>query len=90
MGLIVYKKKSLGIHSLAHLHAIAGTRCDNYTIELITGKPTTDSCHSYLTKAAEEAGLTEADVHDVWNIFMCTGFTKVQYEEVESLRPLRV
>ncbi|XP_012254270.2 uncharacterized protein C11D3.03c isoform X2 [Athalia rosae] len=60
----------------ASVHDVIGTRCDNYTIELITGKPTTDSCHSYLTQAAIEAGLTEDDVHDVWNIFMCTGFTK--------------
>lgn len=54
-----------------------GTRCDNYTTKLITGQETNDSCHSYLTEAVSKAGLTEDDVHDVWNIFMCTGFTKV-------------
>jgi hypothetical protein len=25
----------------------------------------------------KKVGLKEEDVHDVWNIFMCTGFTKV-------------
>lgn len=59
------------------LSVSSGTRCDDYTYKLITGTERWGSCHSYLTKAATEAGLSEHDVHDVWNIFMCTGFTKV-------------
>jgi len=60
------------------LHDVIGTRCDDYTYKLITGKERFQSCHSYLTEAIKrERGMKEADVHDVWNVFMCTGFTKV-------------
>ena len=60
------------------LHDVVGTRCDDYTYKLITGKERFGSCHSYLTKSVvEERNMKEEDVHDVWNIFMCTGFTKV-------------
>ncbi|XP_021707711.1 uncharacterized protein C11D3.03c [Aedes aegypti] len=58
------------------LHDVIGTRCDDYTYKLITGKDRVGSCHSALTEAAKELGLDESDVHDVWNIFMCTGFTR--------------
>ncbi|XP_036330338.1 uncharacterized protein C11D3.03c-like [Rhagoletis pomonella] len=59
------------------LHDVIGTRCDDYTYKLITGKERVGSCHSSLTKAVvEERGMKEEDVHDVWNIFMCTGFTR--------------
>ncbi|XP_046750268.1 uncharacterized protein C11D3.03c [Diprion similis] len=71
------------------VHDVIGTRCDNHTIELITGKPTNDSCHSYLTKAVEKVGLTEDDVHDVWNIFMCTGFTKDTHQYFCKASPSR-
>ncbi|XP_063216213.1 uncharacterized protein LOC134527450 [Bacillus rossius redtenbacheri] len=60
----------------ASVHDVIGTRCDDYTYKLITGKERAMSCHTYLTRAAELAGLKEEDVHDVWNIFMCTGFTR--------------
>uniref|UniRef100_A0A182K732 DUF1989 domain-containing protein n=1 Tax=Anopheles christyi TaxID=43041 RepID=A0A182K732_9DIPT len=43
---------------------------------LITGEDRFGSCHSYLTEAVKEHGLGEEDVHDTWNIFMCTGFTR--------------
>lgn len=58
------------------LHDVIGTRCDDYTYKLITGKDRFGSCHSYLVEAVKEFGLEESDVHDVWNIFMCTGFTR--------------
>lgn len=58
------------------LHDVIGTRCDDYTYKLITGVERYGSCHSYLTEAIKKIGLSEMDVHDVWNIFMCTGFTK--------------
>lgn len=58
------------------IHDVIGTRCDNYTYKLITGEETKDSCHNYLTEAIKTFGLSEEDVHDVWNIFMCTGFHK--------------
>lgn len=55
----------------------SGTRCDDYTYKLITGKERFGSCHSYLTEAIKKHGLVETDVHDVWNIFMLTGITRV-------------
>lgn len=58
------------------LHDVIGTRCDDYTYKLITGKDRVGSCHSYLREAVKEFGLDESNVHDVWNIFMCTGFTR--------------
>ncbi|XP_055548454.1 LOW QUALITY PROTEIN: uncharacterized protein LOC129732026 [Wyeomyia smithii] len=58
------------------LHDVIGTRCDDYTYKLITGKERFGSCHSYLREAIKEYGLDESYVHDVWNIFMCTGFTR--------------
>ena len=61
----------------AGVHDVIGTRCDPFTIELMTGVRPTNSCHQNLTRVAEEElGLTEEDVHDVFNIFMCTGFTR--------------
>lgn len=58
------------------LHDVIGTRCDDYTYKLITGKDRYGSCHSFIRDAIKEYGLSEDDVHDVWNIFMCTGFTR--------------
>jgi uncharacterized protein YcgI (DUF1989 family) len=52
------------------------TSCDPYTHHLLTGEDTTTCCHSNLTRQALQDGLTEMDVHDVLNVFMCTGFTK--------------
>ncbi|XP_075214852.1 uncharacterized protein LOC142320712 [Lycorma delicatula] len=60
----------------AGINDVIGTRCDDYTYKLITGKDKRQSCHSQLTDAARSVGLEEEDVHDVWNIFMCTGITK--------------
>lgn len=52
-----------------------GSRCDPYTNKLLTGKESHVCCHSNLTRQALRDGLTEAHVHDVLNVFMCTGFT---------------
>lgn len=73
----------------AGVHDVIGTRCDDYTYKLITGEERWGSCHSYLTKAAVEAGLSEQDVHDVWNIFMCTGFTKDTHQYFCKPSPAR-
>eukprot|EP00099_Drosophila_melanogaster_P023420 NP_651186.1 uncharacterized protein Dmel_CG10208 [Drosophila melanogaster] len=72
------------------LHDVIGTRCDDYTYKLITGKDRVGSCHSSLVKAVvEERGLTEQDVHDVWNIFMCTGFTRDTHQYFCKASPAR-
>ncbi len=62
------------------VHDVIGTRCDPYTHRLLTGRTYHHCCHSNLARAlAAETGLSEkaaeAHVHDVLNVFMCTGFT---------------
>ena len=60
----------------AGVHDVIGSRCDPYTNHLLSGgdvRPT--CCHSNLTRQALRDGLREEDVHDVLNVFMCTGFT---------------
>ena len=50
-----------------------GTRCDPYVNKMLTGEDFHHHCHSNLTRAVLPHGLTEFDVHDVLNIFQCTG-----------------
>jgi uncharacterized protein len=56
-------------------HDLLGTRCDPYVNKLLTGAEFDFSCHSNLTRAILPWGLSEADVHDVLNIFQVTGLT---------------
>ncbi|GAA5073064.1 DUF1989 domain-containing protein [Roseibacterium beibuensis] len=63
------------------VHDVIGTRCDPYTHNLLSGGQYHHCCHSNLTRAlADETGLplaeAERHVHDVLNVFMCTGFTR--------------
>lgn len=55
------------------VHDLLGTRCDPYVNRLLTGEDFDFHCHSNLVRAVEPYGLTELDVHDVLNIFQCTG-----------------
>ncbi len=62
------------------VHDVIGTRCDPYTHRLLSGGDYHHCCHSNLTRAlADHAGLgfaeAELHVHDVLNVFMCTGFS---------------
>ena len=61
------------------VHDVIGTRCDPYTHHLLTGGQYHHCCHSNLTRALVAEGYpraeAEAMVHDVLNVFMCTGFT---------------
>ena len=62
------------------VHDVIGTRCDPYTQKLINGNDYHFCCHSNLTRAlVKEKKISvkdaEALVHDVLNVFMCTGFT---------------
>ncbi|MFP4274648.1 MAG: urea carboxylase-associated family protein [Paracoccaceae bacterium] len=63
------------------VHDVIGTRCDPYTHALLSrGAHYHHCCHSNLTRAlASATGLplqeAETRVHDVLNVFMCTGFT---------------
>jgi len=62
------------------VHDVIGTRCDPYTHHLLSGGAQYHHCcHSNLTRAMIEQGVEQAQaeglVHDVLNVFMCTGFT---------------
>ncbi len=62
------------------VHDVIGTRCDPYTNALLTGDEYDHCCHSNLTRAlARQTGMSleasEPYVHDVLNVFMCSGFT---------------
>lgn len=55
------------------LHDTLGTRCDPYVSQMLNGLDFDYHCHSNLVRAVLPFGLTEFDVHDVLNIFQCTG-----------------
>jgi len=76
------------------VHDVIGTRCDPYTNALLTGRQYHRCCHSNLTRAlADELDipLTEAEthVHDVLNVFMCTGFARDTGRYVMKASPVR-
>lgn len=55
------------------LHDLLGTRCDPYVNRMLEGEDFDFHCHSNLTRAIAPFHLTEFDVHDVLNVFQCTG-----------------
>lgn len=76
------------------VHDVIGTRCDPYTSNLLNSNQYHHCCHSNLTRAlAAETGLTlaeaEAHVHDVLNVFMCTGFTRGTGQYFMKASPVR-
>lgn len=78
----------------AGVHDVIGTRCDPYTNRLLSGGDYHHCCHSNLTRAfAAISGLpakqAELHVHDVLNVFMCTGFTKDTHQYFMKASPVR-
>ena len=76
------------------VHDVIGTRCDPYTGNLLSGTQYHHCCHSNLTRAlAAETGMTldqaEPHVHDVLNVFMCTGFTRDTGQYFMKASPVR-
>ncbi|WP_171175841.1 DUF1989 domain-containing protein [Ruegeria sp. HKCCD8929] len=76
------------------VHDVIGTRCDPYTGNLLAGGHYHHCCHSNLTRAlADHLGvsLSEAEphVHDVLNVFMCTGFTRDTGQYFMKASPVR-
>jgi uncharacterized protein len=78
----------------AGVHDVIGTRCDPYTNRLLTESDYHHCCHSNLTRAlatSTELSLDAAErcVHDVLNVFMCTGFTADTHEYFMKASPAR-
>lgn len=76
------------------VHDVIGTRCDPYTGNLLSGSQYHHCCHSNLTRAlADHLGLSlaeaESAVHDVLNVFMCTGFTRDTGQYFMKASPVR-
>ncbi|MGD9865033.1 MAG: urea carboxylase-associated family protein [Pseudodonghicola sp.] len=76
------------------VHDVIGTRCDPYTHNLLSGGQYHHCCHSNLTRAlADHTGLplaeAEAHVHDVLNVFMCTGFSRDTGQYFMKASPVR-
>lgn len=75
--LLTVTNDSLADHGVdadgGRVHDLLGTRCDPYVNRMLTGEDFDFHCHSNLTRAVLPYGLTEFDVHDVLNIFQCTG-----------------
>lgn len=76
------------------VHDVIGTRCDPYTGNLLSGSQYHQCCHSNLTRALADAlGVSvheaEPHVHDVLNVFMCTGFTRDTGQYFMKASPVR-
>eukprot|EP00965_Chrysotila_dentata_P211530 6186518-Pleurochrysis_carterae.AAC.1 len=72
----------------AGVHDVIGSRCDPYTNFMLSGEHFDNCCHSNLTRQALRDGLVEGDVHDVLNVFMCTGFTRDTHQYFTKPSPV--
>lgn len=78
----------------AGVHDVIGTRCDPYTNHMLKAVDYDHCCHSNLTRALarhKRLPLQEAEryVHDVLNVFMCTGFTRDTHQYFMKASPVR-
>jgi uncharacterized protein YcgI (DUF1989 family) len=78
----------------AGIHDVIGTRCDPYTNRLLSATDYDRCCHSNLSRAmAAELKCAPRDaehhVHDVLNVFMCTGFTRDTHQYFMKASPVR-
>jgi uncharacterized protein YcgI (DUF1989 family) len=77
------------------VHDVIGTRCDPYTNNLLhEGSQYHHCCHSNLTRAfSRHSGKSLRDaegyIHDVLNVFMCTGFTRDTGQYFMKASPVR-
>ncbi|MEV4314573.1 DUF1989 domain-containing protein [Actinocrispum sp. NPDC049592] len=66
--------ESYGVDSEGgRVHDLLGSRCDPYVNRILSDEDFDFHCHSNLVRAVLPFGLTEFDVHDVLNVFQCTG-----------------
>lgn len=75
----------------AGVHDVIGSRCDPYTNCQLQNLAYDRCCHSNLTRALMARGIPDAElhVHDVLNVFMCTGFTKDTHQYFMKASPVR-
>jgi hypothetical protein len=78
----------------AGVHDVIGTRCDPYTNRLLSGSDYHHCCHSNLARAlADVRGMevreAEMLVHDVMNVFMCTGYNRDTHKYFMKASPVR-
>jgi len=76
------------------VHDVIGTRCDPYTSKLLSDREYHYCCHSNLTRALVNEKRIKTDdaeklVHDVLNVFMCTGFTNDTKQYFMKSSPVR-
>ena len=78
----------------ASVHDVIGTRCDPYTAKLLGHHDYHHCCHSNLIRAVADNRAISFDkaeplVHDVMNVFMCTGFTRDTHQYFMKASPVR-
>ncbi len=76
------------------VHDVIGTRCDPYTGNLLSDVQYHHCCHSNLIRALAaylrvDPAEVEQHVHDVLNVFMCTGFTRDTGQYFMKASPVR-
>jgi len=76
------------------VHDVIGTRCDPYTHMALNNQNYHYCCHSNLCRAMatyENKSVEEIEylIHDVLNVFMCTGFTKDTHQYFMKASPVR-
>ena len=77
------------------VHDVIGTRCDPYTEKILSNKEYHFCCHSNLIRALsnyKNISYKEAEnyIHDVLNVFMCTGFTRDTHQYFMKASPVRI
>ena len=78
----------------ASVHDVIGTRCDPYTNKILNKKDYHYCCHSNLLRSfIKFSGINKKEahnyIHDVLNVFMCTGFTNNTKQYFMKASPAR-
>jgi len=76
------------------IHDVIGTRCDPYINRMLRGVDAHHYCHSNLVRSlVRHLGMpipeAERRVHDVFNVFMCTGFDRETHQYIKKQSPVR-
>ena len=76
------------------IHDVIGTRCDPYINRMLNGVDAHHHCHSNLIRSLVKhrdmlVPDAERRVHDVLNVFMCTGFDRETHQYINKASPVR-